>query len=260
MLLSFNLYLHHGAYPLAMKLHIAALLVATAAAVASDFSQVPFQETPDVGGFQTYQSQYSEHHSIRIKQQKDKTLCDARSGQAYGWLDVGSKHIFFWYFESQNNPSEDPLVLWLTGGPGGSGMIGMMQELGPCVINEHGNGTVHNKYGWSKDMNIIFVDQPAGVGFSYLDEGAAIPGTSFTAAEDMHHFLQLFTSDVFPDLKDRDFHITGESYAVSRKESVSITTLTNSGSLCAHTRSTNSCAKQIVFQSCSGEPQINIYG
>ncbi|KAF2790897.1 carboxypeptidase Y precursor [Melanomma pulvis-pyrius CBS 109.77] len=175
-------------------------------------SQIPFQDTPQVEAFQVYQSQFSEHHSIRIKKQQNDKLCNAHSEQYTGWLDVGSKHLFFWYFESQSSPSTDPLLLWLTGGPGGSSMIGLMQELGPCLINEHGNGTVYNEYGWSKNANIIFVDQPAGVGFSYLDEGIPVPGTSFTAAEDMHHFLQLFVSDVFPDLKERDFHITGESY------------------------------------------------
>lgn len=92
-------------------------------------------------------------------------------------------------------------------------MIGMLQELGPCVINEHGNGTVYNEYGWSKNANLIFVDNPAGVGFSYVDEGIPLPATSFTAAEDLHHFLQLFVSEVFADLKGREFHITGESYA-----------------------------------------------
>lgn len=196
-----------------MKLSIASLLALGAAA--SEFSQVPFQDTPEVEGFQIYQSQYSEHHSVRIKQQQNDKLCDARSKQYTGWIDVSSKHLFFWYFESQNKPSEDPLVIWLTGGPGGSGMIGLMQELGPCLINEHANGTVYNEYGWSKNTNIIFVDQPAGVGFSYLDKDVPFPASSFTAAEDLHHFLQLFTSDVFPDLKEREFHITGESYAVS---------------------------------------------
>lgn len=196
-----------------MKLHVASLLAA--GATAFQYSQVPFQETPEVEAFQTYQSQFSEQHSIRIKEQQNDTLCNAHSKQYTGWLDVGSKHLFFWYFESQDKPAEDPLLLWLTGGPGGSGMIGLFQELGPCVINEHGNGTVYNEYGWSKNTNIIFVDQPAGVGFSYLDEGVPLPATSFTAAEDMHHFLQLFTTDVFPDLRGRNFHITGESYAVS---------------------------------------------
>jgi len=197
----------------AMKLSIASLLAACASAAA--FSQIPFQETPEISGFKVHQSQFSPDHSIRIRQQQNSTLCDAHSKQYTGWLDVGSKHLFFWYFESQNKPSEDPLLLWLTGGPGGSSMIGLLQELGPCLINEHGNGTVYNEFGWSKNANIIFVDQPAGVGFSYLDEGIPVPGTSFTAAEDMHHFMQLFTTDVFPDLKEKEFHITGESYAVS---------------------------------------------
>ncbi|KAF2249308.1 alpha/beta-hydrolase [Trematosphaeria pertusa] len=193
-----------------MKFRFALLLPAVASATL--FSQVPFQDTPEVEAFQIYQSQYSEYHSIRIKEQQNDTLCDARSKQYTGWLDVGSKHLFFWYFESQSSPSEDPLVLWLTGGPGGSSMIGMLQELGPCLINEHGNGTVYNKYGWSKDTNLLFIDSPAGVGFSYLDEGIPLPATSFTAAEDLHRFLQLFVSDVFPELADRDFHVTGESY------------------------------------------------
>ena len=190
------------------------LLLAAGSATAS-LSQVPFQTTPEVEGFQTFQSQFSEHHSIRIKQQQNNTLCDARSKQYTGWLDVGAKHIFFWYFESQDAPAEDPLLLWLTGGPGGSGMIGLLQENGPCLINEFGNGTVHNEYGWSKNANVIYVDQPAGVGFSYVEESVPLPANSFTAAEDMQHFLQLFTSDVFPKLKGREFHITGESYAVS---------------------------------------------
>lgn len=193
-----------------MKFGLNTLLLAAGVATA-ELSQVPFQTTPEVEGFQVYQSQFSEHHSIRIKEQQNDNLCNAHSKQYTGWLDVGSKHLFFWYFESQNNP--DDLLLWLTGGPGGSGMIGLMQELGPCVINQFGNGTVYNEYGWSKNANIIFVDQPAGVGFSYVDEGVPLPASSFTAAEDMHHFLQLFTSDVFPNLSKRNFHITGESYA-----------------------------------------------
>jgi cathepsin A (carboxypeptidase C) len=194
-----------------MKLSIASFFATCA--IAGDYSQTRFQPTSKVTGYSIYQ-RLSSDHSIRIKHQQNDTICDARSKQYTGWLDVGTKHLFFWYFESQNNPSEDPLLLWLTGGPGSSSMIGLLQELGPCLINEHGNGTVHNEYAWSKNANIIFVDQPAGVGFSYLDNDIPVPASSFTAAEDMHHFLQLFTTHIFPDLRGREFHITGESYAV----------------------------------------------
>jgi cathepsin A (carboxypeptidase C) len=70
-----------------MKLFLLSLFAASAAA--TKYSQVPFQETPEVEGFQTYQSQFSEDHSIRIRQQQNDTLCDARSKQYTGWLDVG---------------------------------------------------------------------------------------------------------------------------------------------------------------------------
>jgi cathepsin A (carboxypeptidase C) len=48
-----------------------------------------------------------------------------------GYLDIDEdKHFFFWFFESRSKPKEDPLVLWLNGGPGGSSMLGLLMELG----------------------------------------------------------------------------------------------------------------------------------
>jgi len=186
-------------------------------AIAVTSSQIPLREDESVSAFSVFQSDVSPDHSIRIKRQ-NATLCDTPVDQYTGWLDVGRKHLFFWYFKSETatkNARSEPLALWLTGGPGGSSMLGMLQELGPCLINEHGNGTVYNPYGWNKEMALIFVDQPAGVGFSYLDEGEPLPGDSFTAAADMHLFLQLFVSQVFPEHAKGPLVITGESYAVS---------------------------------------------
>ncbi|KAF2204046.1 alpha/beta-hydrolase [Delitschia confertaspora ATCC 74209] len=180
-------------------------------------SQIPLQEANNAAGvnaFQIFTSDFSPDYSIRIKQQQNNSLCNAHSKQWTGWLDIGPKHLFFWYFESQRAPKTDPFLLWLTGGPGGSSMVGMLQELGPCLINGHGNGTVYNEYGWSRQANLLFVDQPAGVGFSYMDDGTPMPADSFTAAQDMHLFLQIFTTKVFPALKGREFHISGESYGV----------------------------------------------
>lgn len=61
---------------------------------------------------------------------------------------------------------------------------------------------------------LLFVDQPVEVGFSYVDEDYDVPSDSRLAAIDMHRFLQLFISDVFPDKLNVPFHISGESYAV----------------------------------------------
>jgi cathepsin A (carboxypeptidase C) len=227
-----------------MKLHLCTLFAALALA-----SQVPLQGGPAAGVYQIFQSDYSPDHSIRIKQQDD-SICDSHTTQYTGWLDVGSKHLFFWYFESRTAPKEDPLVLWLSGGPGASSMLGLFEELGACLINEHGNGTTYNKYGWNKAANMLFVDSPAGVGYSYSDEGTPVPSNSFTTAEDLHNFLQIFVSKAFPALEEQAFHISGESYGVGISLSpVSIGIVSNDnspGPLRAISWGTNCVTKHFV--------------
>lgn len=178
--------------------------------------QTVLTSTPEHKGsddFRIIQSSHSPDYSIRIRQQND-SICAAGSPQYTGWLDIGPRHLFFWYFESQNDPANDPLMLWMNGGPGGSSMMGLFEELGPCLINEFGNGTEYNPWGWSKNSSLLFVDQPVGVGFSYIDEGYELPVDSREAAVDMHKFLQLFVSEVFPEKEGLPFHLAGESYAV----------------------------------------------
>lgn len=87
----------------------------------------------------------------------------------------------------------------------------MMLELGPCLINANGTGTRRNPYSWTRNASMIFIDQPAGTGFSYTDDGVPLPGDSFLAAEDVHVFLRIFY-EAFPKFKSVPFHISGESY------------------------------------------------
>lgn len=161
-----------------------------------------------------FQSPYSPTHSVQMRRQNE-SICDAGAAQYTGWLNIGPKHLFFWYFESQNDPANDPLTLWMTGGPGDSSMIGLFQEIGPCLINEHGNGTAPNPWAWSRNSSLLFVDQPVDVGFSYIDEGHDVAKDSQEAAVDMHRFLQLFVSEIFPQKRSAPIHLSGESYAVS---------------------------------------------
>ncbi|RJE25206.1 Carboxypeptidase Y [Aspergillus sclerotialis] len=179
-------------------------------AAASQTVLQPERSSPD--DFRVVQNKHSPSHSVRIRQQND-SICAAGSPQYTGWLDVGPRHLFFWYFESQNDPVNDPLTLWMTGGPGSSSMLGLFLEIGPCLVNEYGNGTVHNPFAWNRNSSLLFVDQPGDVGFSYVDEGTEIPSDSHLAAVDMHRFLQTFISDVFPDKLNSPVHISGESYA-----------------------------------------------
>lgn len=154
-----------------------------------------------------------------------------------GYVPVGKQaktqptgQLHYMYFQSESgHHDEDPVVLWLNGGPGASSLIGAFTENGPFSLNDasftdvNGDGVpklFKNDYGWTKYANMLFLEQPKGVGFSYCT--ACKPGSSCTpqqcgntdetAAEEAYTALLGFF-EKFPELSQRDFYITGESYA-----------------------------------------------
>ncbi|EER20183.1 conserved hypothetical protein, partial [Perkinsus marinus ATCC 50983] len=149
-------------------------------------------------------------------------LCDPSVKQVHGYLNGNSgRRLFFWFFESRSDPVRDPVILWLNGGPnqgrpsrpvGCSSMLGLFTENGPCRVNEYGNGTTLNRYSWNTRANLLYVDQPAGTGFS---TGPQVTNGSFEAAEDLYMALQEFFAE-YTQYGGKDFYITGESYAGNR--------------------------------------------
>ncbi|KDQ13471.1 hypothetical protein BOTBODRAFT_146116 [Botryobasidium botryosum FD-172 SS1] len=152
-------------------------------------------------------------HSVRIKK---SDFCDQTVKAYTGYIDVdhGSKHLFFYFFESRNNPDTDDVTMWINGGPGCSSSLGLLMELGPCRIadsTENSNGTAWNPYAWNTKTNLFFLDQPVGVGFSYSDIGNTV-GTTEDAAKDVQAFVTIFF-ETFKKFQGRPFHMSGESYA-----------------------------------------------
>ncbi|KAK0533649.1 hypothetical protein OC842_002904 [Tilletia horrida] len=150
-------------------------------------------------------------YALRLNTKKETVLCGSDVIKHTGYLDISdSRHLWFTYFESRNDPAKDPLVLWLNGGPGCSSSTGLLFELGPCLIADGGNSVKYNKYSWNSNANLIFLDQPVEVGYSYSDDGNSVNNSQDSAA-DVYAFLQLFFQK-FPDLSKKDFHVAAESY------------------------------------------------
>ncbi|XP_038715546.1 serine carboxypeptidase-like 1 [Tripterygium wilfordii] len=138
-----------------------------------------------------------------------------------GYVGVGEAEdvqLFYYFVESDGNPKEDPLLLWLTGGPGCSALSGLVYEIGPInfEINVEYNGSlpslVLNPSSWTKVSNIIFVDSPVGTGFSYATSPAAAQSSDSKNVHHSYQFLMKWLMD-HPEFLSNPVYIAGDSYS-----------------------------------------------
>lgn len=127
------------------------------------------------------------------------------------------KNLFYYFVESEGKPTEDPVVLWLNGGPGCSSFDGFVYEHGPfnfeAAKSDGSLPQLHlNPYSWSKVSNIIYLDSPAGVGYSYSKNRSDYRTGDLKTALDSHIFL-LKWFELYPEFLSNPFFIAGESYA-----------------------------------------------
>lgn len=117
--------------------------------------------------------------------------------------------IFKIHFFSLSDSTKDPLIIWLSGGPGCSSNIALFAENGPYRIFSQ-NDIRYNSDTWIQKASIVYIDQPLGTGFSYTR--GPLPTNSSTAAVDIYNgLLEFFT--LFPSYKTNDLYIAGDSYA-----------------------------------------------
>lgn len=162
----------------------------------------------------------------------DPNFCDASSPLSEaGYMNLqgsqfdtdNDKNLFYWFFEKRttsqlptNKPmletatGETPLVIWLTGGPGCSSSLALLTENGPCEVNDDGETTKINPYSWTESAHVLWLDQPADVGYSY---GQGNDSNEEMISEDAYYFLQAwFKSEQGQNYKNAPLFIVGESY------------------------------------------------
>eukprot|EP01104_Vermistella_antarctica_P013556 TRINITY_DN411_c0_g2_i4.p1 TRINITY_DN411_c0_g2~~TRINITY_DN411_c0_g2_i4.p1 ORF type:complete len:530 (-),score=77.91 TRINITY_DN411_c0_g2_i4:125-1486(-) len=124
---------------------------------------------------------------------------------------TADRQLFFWFVESQNDPANDPVLLWLNGGPGSSSLIGFLTEHGPFRPASNGSLSTNYDYSWNKNANVIYLESPVFVGFSRSNDLNDLSVGDDEVSEFNFQFLSKFF-EFFPQYLANPFFLTGESF------------------------------------------------
>ncbi|KAI3712308.1 hypothetical protein L1987_70859 [Smallanthus sonchifolius] len=119
-----------------------------------------------------------------------------------GYVGVGESdgvQLFYYFIESEGNPKDDPLVLWISGGPG------------PLTFNSETSSVEKPILEIVPHTNIIFLDQPAGSGFSYAETPQAYIMNDTLSAKETYNFLRKWLLD-HPKFLNNPLYLGGDSY------------------------------------------------
>ncbi|CAJ1949341.1 unnamed protein product [Sphenostylis stenocarpa] len=137
-----------------------------------------------------------------------------------GYVGLGETdddmQVFYYFIKSENDPAKDPLMLWLSGGPGCSAFSPLAIQIGPLAFKiEEYNGSLPNlilrPQSWTKVSSIIFVDLPLGTGFSYAKNVSA-HRSDWKLVHHTHQFLRKWLID-HPEFISNEFYMGGDSYS-----------------------------------------------
>ncbi|EXB79994.1 Serine carboxypeptidase-like 45 [Morus notabilis] len=155
----------------------------------------------------------SSSHSDKIHELPGQPQVGFQQFSGYVKVDAQKNTSLFYYFvEAEKDPSSKPLVLWLNGGPGCSSLgVGAFSENGPFRPN--GKILLRNKYSWNREANMLYLETPVGVGFSYSTNSSSYVAVDDKATARANLIFLRGWFRKFPQYRKRDLFLTGESYA-----------------------------------------------
>lgn len=159
------------------------------------------------------QEQEVEADRIRALPGQPKVSFQQFSGYVTVNKEAG-RALFYWLTESSSSSTSKPLVIWLNGGPGCSSVAyGASEEIGPFRIKKNGSGLNLNQFSWNSAANLLFLESPAGVGFSYSNSSTDLLhiGDRRTAMDSLTFLVRWM--ERFPRYRTRQVFLAGESYA-----------------------------------------------
>ncbi|XP_018732436.2 serine carboxypeptidase-like 18 isoform X1 [Eucalyptus grandis] len=134
-----------------------------------------------------------------------------------GYISVGKVEFFYYFVQSTGNPGADPLLLFMNGGPGCSGLNAFLYQIGPLKFNvtDYTGGLpslLYEPNAWTKTANIIFIDAPIGAGFSYATTTSAYNSTDTFNSVQMQIFLRNWLA-AHPSFQTNPVFVGSDSYA-----------------------------------------------
>ncbi|KAH7689846.1 Peptidase S10 serine carboxypeptidase protein [Dioscorea alata] len=133
-----------------------------------------------------------------------------------GYVGVDEVQFFYYFIESEGKPAQDPLLLWLSGGPGCSSFYALVFQNGPLKFRSvKYNGSlptlVYHPFSWTKLSNMIFLDSPVGAGFSFSDTPESYIDGDDTSSLRVHKFIRKWLID-HPKFLSNPLYVCGDSY------------------------------------------------
>ncbi|XP_074557347.1 serine carboxypeptidase-like 1 [Curcuma longa] len=138
-----------------------------------------------------------------------------------GYVNVDEANdvqLFYYFIQSERNPKIDPLIVWITGGPGCSALSGLLFEIGPLQFDVAGYtegllpSLLYRQSSWTQVANIIFLDSPVGTGFSYSSTPQGQVTSDTISSNDVCTFIKKWYAD-HPSFISNPLYIGGDSYS-----------------------------------------------